>query len=366
MRCQHCGSECRAGAKFCGKCGATIAPPTSPLDGLLDGLGNIEKQLSGQLDEAVASLDRELAGLGSPPKEASHTLAPTGAKPLLHPLEVSGLLIPQAEQISQSASFVFSSPFIARNAQYADVVRRIRFAILLDDPEVNAFATSRPCTLPDGRTVEPPVIAFLGGLATALRLGSAALAVEIRGERGRKSEAAGLSLKDTFQRMGKGVTQSGGNLEVDAAIDIFGECLRPAIPPGEERFVSLARDYAAAMDMFVVAHEAGHIALGHTHGQAANFDVSRNQEREADSFAASVLSSCPFRGNLFLGQVFVTIVFTWVEHAARVRGATTHPVARDRFACAFESNSQAAREAAEEFGLTRQKLMELMPADAAV
>jgi len=185
--------------------------------------------------------------------------------------------------------------------------------------------------------------------------------VHIRARRARGYSLGLHGLSDALHLMGRKVSQRGGSLDVPSSIEIFRATMLPEISDDEERFVSLARSYAAAMDMFVVAHEAGHLALGHTLGRALNYDVSRNQEREADSFASSALSTSPFREYLFLGQVFVTIVFAWVEAAARARQAGTHPLARERFLHAIESNSQAAREAAEEFGLTRESLMEMLP-----
>ena len=55
------------------------------------------------------------------------------------------------------------------------------------------------------------------------------------------------------------------------------------------------------------------------------------------------------------------MIFAWVEHAAHAGGATSHPVARERFLNAIQSNSEAAREAAEDFGLSRERLSKLSP-----
>jgi len=158
--------------------------------------------------------------------------------------------------------------------------------------------------------------------------------------------------------------QGGGKLDPE----VFGDTLMAVVPTEileDDRFVGLARSLSAAMEAAVIAHEAGHLALGHTLGQRLNFDVSRNQEREADSFASSILTSSPFREYLFLGQVFITIVFSWMEHAARRTDPTTHPLGRERFFNALTNNSAAAKEAADQFGLTRERLIELLPAEDA-
>jgi hypothetical protein len=164
--------------------------------------------------------------------------------------------------------------------------------------------------------------------------------------------------------MGGVLVRTGGMFDVDASLDIFRRTVVAKMPRPDERFVSLARSLSASMEMFVVGHEAGHIAYGHTLGQQHNYDVSRNQERDADSFASSALSTSPFREYLFLGQVFVTLIFAWVDHAGRSRNPTTHPLGRERFLNAMASNSEAAKEAAEQFGLTRERLEELLPPKA--
>ena len=150
---------------------------------------------------------------------------------------------------------------------------------------------------------------------------------------------------------------------------IFDQHILPAMPSDEERYVGLARNYAQAMEMFVVAHEAGHIALSHGQGPKMSYEISRNNECAADGFAASALDSCAFREYGFLGQVFVTIFFVWIEtiqkNPSRTNArATTHPHGIERFRNALESNGDTLREADEEFGLSRDRLVELLPEGA--
>ena len=165
--------------------------------------------------------------------------------------------------------------------------------------------------------------------------------------------------------MGSTLVQSGGTFDVEMLGMIFEHAVVPEIVEGKDRFVSLARSLSASMEAAVIAHEAGHIALSHTLGTRLNFDVSRNQEREADSFASSVLSTSPFREYLFLGQVFVTLLFSWMDHVGRHKDPTTHPLGRERFFNVMTSNSAAAADAADQFGLTRERLVELLPPEDA-
>ena len=361
MRCTGCGTESLPGAMFCEKCGAVLLDLGTGMPDLGGELAKLQSDLAEQIRASSAPFASGLAGIGSPLDFGAPTSSATPPsaprRSLIHAREWEGLLIPPPEQINQSATFAFSSPHVQANPLYRARVAEITFEFLPDDPELNAFATDHPLTLADGRAIEPPAIVFLGGLAVAIRLTSAALAAHIRNARAGQET---WNLSKMFQELGRAILRSGGELSVDTAVEVFQQAVAPALPE-EERFVSLARSYAAAMETFAVAHEAGHIALGHTLGTALNYDISCNQEREADSFASSTLSSSPFREYLFLGQVFVTILFAWVEHTAQRRTATTHPLAVERFKSAIQSNRQAAQEAATDFGLTQERLGELLP-----
>jgi len=369
MRCGNCGVETRPGAKFCGNCGKPVANTSSPVSSITDDLDKLQQELTGQLDATLRSLDQELAGLSVRPAEVaapdrSETIRatmPAEARPLVHQHEWAGLVRAEPEPVLQSAGFVFGSPFIQSNQLYQERAGKITFRFFDQDPTVNAFATDHPLELTDGSVVKPPAIVYFGGLGTAIRLGSAALAAHILCQGGQASTPDESGLVDAFRRMGTAVTSSGGELDVRTSEEVLSECVLPAVSADQERFVSLARSYSAAMDMVVVAHEAGHIALGHTLGKSLNYEVSRNQEREADSFASSALSTSPFEEYLFLGQLFVMIIFSWVEHAAHAREASTHPVAEERLANAIRSNPDAAKQIAQQFGLSQDALRELLP-----
>ena len=379
MKCEGCGRDLRDGALFCTQCGAQV-PSADPyeqasadLDRISTDLQKMEDELSAEVDAATAALDRELAALtgegpaaeAGPQAPADRGAAALAGTPLVHEAEWIAVLEPPVEQIFQSASFVFHSPAIQTNPQYAARIAQIRFLFLPEDDTVNAFATDESFSLADGRRVEPPAVVFQGGLARVIRLVSVALAAHLRCRRERVADTGGGVLAETFGQVGLAITRLDGNFPWEASCEIFRQVVLPRLPAEDERYVSLSRSCSAAMEMYTVAHEAGHIALAHTLGRDLNYDMSRNQEREADSFAASALSTCPFREYLFLGQVFVAIVFAWIERAASARRATSHPLGRERFANAMHSSSEAAREAAEQFGLTREALEAMLPPQGA-
>ncbi len=362
MQCRQCNHENVASNRFCTQCGTTLAGSGS-LTNPTDEFERTRRQLEQQLDASKAALDAQLRHFTSHVSSVPVAFSPSVALPLVHPQEWAALLEPQPEQINQSAQFVLASPFIQGNEHYRERTARISFAFVGDELDVNAFATDQALRSPRGQEIEPPAIVFLGGLATAVRLASAALAAHIQSKDSFRVVSLGADLRDAFHAMGTAMIESGGQFSQERSIGIFSQMVLPVLSGSHEGFISLARSLSASMDMFVVAHEAGHIALAHTLGKQHNYDVSRNQEREADSFASSSLSTSPFREYLFVGQVFVALVFAWVDEAARHGKPETHPLGRERVLNALTSNSEAAQEAAERFGLTRERLAELLPSE---
>ena len=74
-----------------------------------------------------------------------------------------------------------------------------------------------------------------------------------------------------------------------------------------------------------------------------NLEISRNQEREADSFASSVISSSPFGDYLVFGTILWEAVWVWVERATG-QIASTHPLASERLADLIRANPSVASE----------------------
>jgi len=368
MNCERCGADNVENARFCAQCGRELAAARGPADSPGADLDRVQADLESELGALARELDADLRLPGPAEKPAAgppRPLAATGAKALIHQEEINALVLPPPGEVEQARGLVFGCRFVADNPQYKERVGRVTFLFADGDSVVNAYATDRPVRVGRGRTVQPPAVLYLGGLAHACSLGAAALAAHAAARRNADATEGDSPLVPTFQRIGEAVVGSGGKLDVEQSVEIFRCAVAPAaqglVERGEERFVSLAQSYRVSMCMSVIAHELGHIALGHTLGREANYDISRNQEREADSFSASCLSTCPYREYHFLGTVFQEIVFAWVGHAGGARTAGTHPLSRERFENAFRNNSEAAREAAEQFGLTRDILSRLLP-----
>jgi hypothetical protein len=84
-------------------------------------------------------------------------------------------------------------------------------------------------------------------------------------------------------------------------------------------------------------------------------------EREADSFAASLLYTLDDRAYHFVGQIMFDLMMTWQHHGYGTQTPTSHPTSRDRLLAAFTSNPTAASEAEALFGMKVDDWKALLP-----
>jgi len=114
-----------------------------------------------------------------------------------------------------------------------------------------------------------------------------------------------------------------------------------------------------------LAHEAGHICLGHCTDQPSVCDtdpeVSRNQEREADSFAQSVLRSFysldeNAKKPLYVAYLKNELVWAMLDRLQRRGMASDHPLAEERLMNALKSNSEIAAE----LGITEKLVQDIL------
>ncbi|MEW5911072.1 MAG: hypothetical protein AB1814_00820 [Thermodesulfobacteriota bacterium] len=249
----------------------------------------------------------------------------------------------------QMAQFVFHSPHVQGNHLYRTRAGETTLIYASADDKVNAFATDQ--TIPE-LSIEPPYLVVHGGMTRTARL----MALGLGADRRHKSFAARGTLIQTVQGLGVRIVSGAGNLTKEAAKGILAETGLTA-SLGDEEILCLARSYAAAILMNVVGHELGHIVLGHTLGRAGNFKVSRNQEREADSFAASVIATSPFSDYLVGGSIFFWILLAWVDKTLGPEKETTHPHARERLQAFIKAN----REEAASLGIDVESVEEFLP-----
>lgn len=252
-------------------------------------------------------------------------------------------------EIGQIFALVRHSPFVQENALYCD--RAGATTLFFDEAcdEVNAFATDAP--FPDVPET-PPFVVVDGGLCNASKFVALALAASI--EHKNRNH-----LLQCIQWFGAKTRENGCFMAIDAEQGYKDLRLEFLLTEEVQR---KARSYFAAMILHVSAHELGHICLGHTLGRAVNLEVSRNQEREADSFASSVLSTTPYSDYNCHGASVLWMVWTWLEEGnfPFLQEATTHPLSRERLIRLISDNaSQLAAT-----GITVNNIDEYLPKKA--
>ena len=296
-------------------------------------------------------------GISIPPAISSKPVQGTGIKKLhdtgstLHAVRTlidPGVFSLQTydKEIGQIFALVRHSPFIQENDLYRQRAGETSLLFLEGGDEVNAFATDSPL---HGIHETPPFVVVEGGLCNASKLAALALAASV--EHGDRKH-----LLECIKWFGSSI-KGEGNFSVEDAERGLGDLRIETVLTEEVQ--RKARSYFAAMILHVTAHELGHICLGHTLGRAVNLEVSRNQEREADSFASSVLCTTPYSDYNCYGSAVFWMVWTWVEEGnfPFLREPTTHPVSRERLIRLISDNASQF----EATGITVNNIDEFLP-----
>ena len=215
------------------------------------------------------------------------------------------------------------SPHIVDNVQYAAVVEKVKFYYKQDDSEVNAYAGVGKA---DGKPVR--FVCLCGGAVLFSRLASLA----VSSQQLRKDGSCARFLRAIRPA-------DCGRMDEDRAVALIERAgLRSAL--GSVEVITRARSISAGMLMGMLAHEVGHHALGHTVGQAQNLEIARNQEREADSFASSIIQANDFGEHILEGSLIWWYALAQQES---VNGETTsHPASRERYQNFIRSNAAMA------------------------
>ena len=255
---------------------------------------------------------------------------------------VVAYLSPSPAEVNQLYGYVVSSPMVVENIRYAQCMEGVPFLYDQANDVVNATAR-RAQSAPDPKNGGRVTLSFdtviYGGALRYSRLIGIGVAWENAGHRG--------SLARLLAAMSPQLTAA---CSVEACLNLITQCgLLPAL--GDDAVRQKAVSYSSGMIVSVLAHEVGHHVLGHlmSFSPRENLEVERNQEREADSFASSVISCSPFSEYTFAGTLF------W-HYALAVltdEGSDTHrshPLSRERFQN-FVRNNRAAAAA---FGISMQ------------
>jgi len=249
--------------------------------------------------------------------------------------QIRAFLTPADAEMVQLYGYVVQAPFVTENLQYRERLQSVDFAYIATNDVVNAFS-GRRVEEKDGKQGLAFHTIFLGGAARYARMVGLAAAVQDAGKSG--------CLKRFISHMPPYMCGRCNEEECIAYLRRSGIDASIADASIRQRAIS----YSSGTIVSVIAHESGHHALGHllSTAEKSNLEIDRNQEREADSFASSVISASPFGEYIFAGTLFWHYAVA-MQSDGNSDISRDHPLSKER----FENFVRANREKAEAMGV---------------
>ena len=284
---------------------------------------------SGQAKEDLSSIRMPVAALSQEsvlqPSDAKDTKE-RAVKGNLAMNDVLGYLTPSEAEIMQLYAHVVTSPVVAENRQYSSRLGNIPLLYDATNDVVNACAAKY---VDDGE--EKFCTLVFGGAARYARLVGLAAAAEEGGAKG--------ALKTLMEKMPRGMCSRCSPSDAVGVIEKCGLVAALADPATLQKAVS----NSSGTLIGVLAHEAGHHVFGHLLGDGAkaNLEVERNREREADSFASSVISTSAFGEHIFAGTLFWHYAVA-VQSDGDTDAGRSHPLSKERFLNFVRANPDTA------------------------
>jgi len=236
---------------------------------------------------------------------------------------------PSGVEMAQLFEYVRRAPVVQDNQVYAATMNRVRFEYNIDPNNVEHNKVNANAGL-DKNGV--PVIRIFGGAARIGRVAALSIATMKYGNDGDAVKRFIATLKPAQCH----------TFTVNDAIQVTNDAKLVTALRSDGVIVN-AKSISAGLMLGIIAHEAGHLSLGHSFSRGnyykTNLEVARNREREADSFSSSVIATSPFGESILEG----TLLWYYVL-ASHERGEeSTHPLSRERFMNIVNSNKELAR-----------------------
>lgn len=230
--------------------------------------------------------------------------------------------------------------YVSKNFDYNDKASNTAITYEENNDTINAYASSQ-------RHPEHDIHIF-AGLSNSSKLMGAALASYVENSNQETLEI----LRQACDFIGEKIKESSGEF---TSLDIS-EGLELLNIPMTSVIISEANSYWFGSVLSVVGHELGHICLSHTvRGDWSN-GVSRNDERQADLFAHSVVATTPFSKYNVLSTLFTEVVFAWL-HKNDNSPSTTHPHSVERVMNTINSHEELLMG----YGITRDNIDLFLP-----
>jgi hypothetical protein len=264
-------------------------------------------------------------------------------------------LTPPKDKVSIRALFkdVVSNPIIAQVDGHREDAERIQLFPIWGDMTVNAYA--RWNTKED-----PPIpeIGFYGGLHVANRLLAAGVSAADFSQNQNELKFPLLEMiQQSLDTIRASVTR-GTPLTPAYAYSVLEKFL-PYVVDGEGCSYR-AEEIAEKMDFCVLAHEVGHIV--HRHGLMPTGikapDVRRNNEREADAKAYSILTPMLGQEYYFLGYLLSMLNFM-ARSKTPDHESDSHPAISQRLKMLLDQRT-ASRGFENRFGIRLEDLQSLL------
>lgn len=239
---------------------------------------------------------------------------------------------PNEAEYDQLSEYVRKAPCVSENSRYAEIMAGVHY-LLTTNTEINAYASFATKKAAE-KEEQVRVIYFTSGSWLFCRLSSLAVASGLGGDKGAVARFINaLEMKDYSNMDGECVVKLLCKARLEQAL-------------ADEGIRRKAKSLAAGMVIGILGHEVGHHVLGHldrTGGMARNDEVARNREREADSFASSIIASSPFGEYVFAGTLL------WHYALANMQGEGelvegSHPLSVERLENLVRANPEKAKE----------------------
>lgn len=236
-------------------------------------------------------------------------------------------------------TIVRESPYVKGNKLYETVLNNTAFIYDARNDSVNAFATSV-----ERQQVKRPVVCLLGGATRFAKLIATALAYDLCDV---KTNATAILLSKMSSSDCFTISETRAD-ELSKCVEdaCTGLCSEEVARINRAKSDVVRNELLNGILLGILAHEAGHQAYGHVHNQdenRSNLEISRNQERDADSFCASVMSSSPYGKYMFEGTVFWWWVLARQEVNEKSDSKRSHPLSRERFQNMVRANKRMAQ-----------------------
>ena len=239
-------------------------------------------------------------------------------------------LTPSEAEMIQMYGYVVQAPFVIENLQYRDRVAKADFVYIATNDVVNAFA-GRRVVEQDGKKSLAFHTVFLGGAARYARMVGLAAAAQDAGNKG--------LLRKFIANIPPYMCAECGEKNAMAYLRRSGVADYLSDAAVRQKAIS----YSSGTIVSALAHESGHHALGHllSISEKTNLEIDRNQEREADSFASSVISASPFGEYIFAGTLFWHYALAAQSDSGNGLNRD-HPLSRERFENFVRANAEKA------------------------